>query len=125
MNIRCLWWDTIGARTAVWHLSFSPPDRVKGIVYLSVLLLLFLLLLSLTLFYMEMSFIKFRKLIQESGSREGFCEIRCLTVIKKFLLINHGDVPVAPPGIEIIDHMEIPSAIREPSMSILRTGGRF
>ncbi|KAL7603993.1 hypothetical protein Lser_V15G16314 [Lactuca serriola] len=65
------------------------------------------------------------KLIQESGRAErAFAKYDCLTVIKKFLLINHGDVPVAPPGIEIIYHMEIPSTIRNHSMSILRTGGR-
>ena len=42
-------------------------------------------------------------------AERAFAKYDCLTVIKKFLLINHGDVLVAPSGIEIIDHMETPS----------------
>ncbi|KAI3813574.1 hypothetical protein L1987_18301 [Smallanthus sonchifolius] len=47
---------------------------------------------------------------QEAGRAErSFAKYDHLTVIKKFLLINQTDVLIAPPGMEIIDDIEIPS----------------
>ncbi|CAH1448023.1 unnamed protein product [Lactuca virosa] len=112
--------------TAVWHLSLFRPDRVKGIVSLGIPFFPRYPINPTHLFTKSFGDDFYISQFQELGRAErAFAKYDCLTVIKKFLLINHGDVPVAPPGIEIIDHMEIPSAIREPSMSILRTGGRF
>ena len=57
-----------------------------------------------------MDFVNFRKLTQDLRRAERvFVKYDCLTVFNKFLLINHGDVLVVTPGIEIIDHMETPS----------------
>ncbi|XP_023749022.1 uncharacterized protein LOC111897292 [Lactuca sativa] len=98
---------------AAWHLGLFRPDRVKGIVALSVVFSArspdISPIQSLTKsfgdsFYMTQ--------FQESGRAErAFAKYDCLTLMKKFLLINHGDVLVAPPGMEIIDHLQIPSSL--------------
>ncbi|KAE8694496.1 hypothetical protein F3Y22_tig00110783pilonHSYRG00355 [Hibiscus syriacus] len=50
--------------------------------------------------------------LQEPGRAErAFARYDCLTVIKKFLLITHTDNLIAPPGMEIIDYLEIPSPL--------------
>lgn len=47
---------------------------------------------------------------QEAGRAEkAFAKYDCLTVLKKFLLINKTDLLIAPPGMEIIDYLEMPS----------------
>ncbi|KAL7590991.1 hypothetical protein Lser_V15G32151 [Lactuca serriola] len=112
--------------TAVWHLSLFRPDRVKGIVSLGIPFFPRYPINPTHLFTKSFGDNFYISQFQELRRAErDFVKYDCLIVIKNFLLINHGDVPVAHPGIEIIDHMEIPSAIRKHSMSILRTGGRF
>ncbi|KAL8200419.1 hypothetical protein R6Q57_011758 [Mikania cordata] len=101
-----------GATTA-WHLSLLRPDRVKGMVALG----------------LGVPFIPrdprikpvpfFKQLFgdglyicqfQEAGRAEkAFAKYDYLTVIKKFLLNNKSDVPIAPAGMEIIDYLETPS----------------
>lgn len=94
-----------------WHLSLFRPDRVKGVISLSVP-------------YFErnpdVKFVEnFRQAygdgfyicqFQEAGRAEkAFAKYDCLTVLKKFLLINKTDLLIAPPGMEIIDYLEMPS----------------
>lgn len=51
-------------------------------------------------------------IIQEAGRAEkAFAKYDHLTVIKKFLLLNKPDPMIAPPGMEIIDHLETPSEL--------------
>nr|KAJ0202151.1 hypothetical protein LSAT_V11C600324700 [Lactuca sativa] len=98
---------------AAWHLGLYRPDRVKGIVALGVVFSArspdISPIQSLTKpfrdsFYMTQ--------FQESGRAErAFAKYDWLTLMNKFLLINHGDVLVAPLGMEIIDHMETPSSL--------------
>nr|KAJ0221586.1 hypothetical protein LSAT_V11C200100980 [Lactuca sativa] len=109
--------------TAVWHLSLFRPDRVKGIITLGIPFFPRYPINPTHLFTKSFGDDFYISQFQESGRVErDFAKYDYFTVIKKLLLINHGDVPIAPFGIEIIDHMEIPSAIRKHSMSILRTG---
>ncbi|KAF8013525.1 hypothetical protein BT93_I1385 [Corymbia citriodora subsp. variegata] len=49
---------------------------------------------------------------QEPGRAEkSFAKYDCLTVLKKFLLVNGPDLPAAPPGIEFIDSLETPESL--------------
>ncbi|GMN55737.1 hypothetical protein TIFTF001_024857 [Ficus carica] len=49
---------------------------------------------------------------QEPGRAEkSFSKHDCLTILKKFLLLNGPDPLVAPPGVEIIDFLETPSSL--------------
>ena len=51
-------------------------------------------------------------MLQELGRAEkSFSMYDCLTVLKKFLLINGLDLLVAPPCVEIIDFLETPSSL--------------
>lgn len=55
-------------------------------------------------------FVFFR--VQEPGRAErSFSQYDCLTILKKFLLIDSPDLLAAPPGTEIIDFLETPSAL--------------
>ena len=45
----------------------------------------------------------------------AFARYDYLTVMKKFLLINKTDLPIAPPGMEIIDYLETPSVLPLPT----------
>ncbi|XP_059653748.1 uncharacterized protein LOC132300598 isoform X2 [Cornus florida] len=49
---------------------------------------------------------------KELGRAEkSFEKYNCLTILKKFLLINAPDPLVAPPGVEIIDFLESPASL--------------
>ncbi|KAE8694201.1 Alpha/beta-Hydrolases superfamily protein isoform 2 [Hibiscus syriacus] len=96
-----------------WHLSLFRPERVKGLINISVpyygrnpdaKLAEFLISTFGDGFYISQ--------FQEPGRAErAFARYDCLTVIKKFLLITHTDNLIAPPGMEIIDYLEIPSPL--------------
>ncbi|XP_039158423.1 uncharacterized protein LOC104420548 [Eucalyptus grandis] len=50
--------------------------------------------------------------MQEQGRAEkSFAKYNCLTLFKKFLLVNDPDVLVAPPGVELIDFLETPNSL--------------
>lgn len=95
--------------TAAWHLSLFRPDRVKGIVALGIPLFPRSPISPTQLFAKSFGDDLYISQFQEPGRAErAFAKHDCLTVIKKFLLINQL---VAPPGMEIIDHMETPSSL--------------
>ncbi|KAK1439176.1 hypothetical protein QVD17_04991 [Tagetes erecta] len=99
--------------TAAWHLSLFRPDRVKGIVAICVPFFPRDPHIKPTLFFKQ-SFGDdlYLTQYQEAGRAErAFAKYDCLTVIKKFLLLNKPDVMIAPPGMEIIDHLETPSEL--------------
>ncbi|XP_062144274.1 uncharacterized protein LOC133851735 [Alnus glutinosa] len=98
---------------AGWHLSLLRPDRVKGLVTLSV-----------PYFQRSHSYAAvdhFRQTFgegcficqfQEPGRAErAFARYDYLTVMKKFLLSAKRDYLVAPLGMEIIDYLETPSVM--------------
>ncbi|KAK6129575.1 hypothetical protein DH2020_036676 [Rehmannia glutinosa] len=97
---------------AAWNLSLLRPDRVKGII-------------ALTVPFMPRSpSIKpvesFKQMFgdnnyvcqfQEAGRAEkGFARYDCLTVMKKFMLINKTEQLLVSPEMEIIDYLETPSS---------------
>ncbi|CAN0919157.1 Epoxide hydrolase A, partial [Linum grandiflorum] len=99
---------------AAWYLSIFRPERVKGLIALSVP------------FYQRNPEAKviesFRKIygqgfyicqFQDPGRAEqAFARYDYLTVMKKFLLINKPDDNlVAPMGMEIIDYLETPAVL--------------
>lgn len=50
--------------------------------------------------------------MQEPGRAErSFSKYDCLTILKKFLLIDSPDLLAAPQGIEITDFLETPSSL--------------
>lgn len=52
------------------------------------------------------------KILQEPGRAEkSFSKHDCLTILKKFLLLNGPDPLAAPPGVEIIDFLDTPSSL--------------
>ncbi|XP_059623556.1 uncharacterized protein LOC132266644 [Cornus florida] len=97
---------------AAWHLSLFRPDRVKGMVCLSVP-------------FSPRSNINFTQSFkqmfgdgfyisqfQEPGRAEkAFARYDYVTVMKKFFLISKTDLLIAPPGMEIIDYLETPSLL--------------
>ncbi|KAL9238233.1 hypothetical protein vseg_012686 [Gypsophila vaccaria] len=100
-----------GANVA-WLLCMFRPDRVKGLVNLGIP-------------YRPQSqqrpsdFLNqifgdglYISQFQEPGRAEkSFSKYDCVTVLKKFLLINAPDPLVAPPGVEIIDFLETPTSL--------------
>ncbi|CAI0392444.1 unnamed protein product [Linum tenue] len=98
---------------AGWYLSLLRPDRVKGLVALSVP------------FYNRNPEARFTEIFdrvfgdgfyicqfQEPGRAEqAFARYDCMTLMKKFLLLNRTDNMVAPPGIDIIDDLETPAVL--------------
>lgn len=49
---------------------------------------------------------------QEPGRAEmAFARYDYATVMKKFFLITKPELPIAPPGMEIIDYLETPSVL--------------
>ncbi|CAK9157093.1 unnamed protein product [Ilex paraguariensis] len=96
---------------AAWHLSLFRPDRVKGVVCLSVPFSPrspnIKLIDSFNQMFGDGHYIS---QFQEPGRAEmAFARYDYLTVMKKFLLINKTDQLIAPPGMEIIDFLETPS----------------
>ncbi|GAB4847481.1 hypothetical protein Ancab_026539 [Ancistrocladus abbreviatus] len=101
-----------GAQVA-WHLSLLRPDRVKGVVALSVP------------YYPRDPNNKptdfFRRVFgddfyvcqfQEAGRAErAFARYDYLTLMKKYLFISKTDSLIAPPGMEMIDYLETPSVL--------------
>ncbi|KAJ0445395.1 putative soluble epoxide hydrolase [Helianthus annuus] len=99
--------------TAAWHLSLFRPDRIKGMVAMCVPFFPRDPHTKPTHFFKQ-SFGDnlYVSQFQEPGRAErAFAKYDCLTVIKKFLLIDKTDVMIAPPGMEIIDDLEIPSQL--------------
>lgn len=101
-----------GAEIA-WHLCLFRPDRVKALVNLGI---------PYRPRSPEMKPLQFMNKVfgeglyisqfQEPGRAEkSFSKHDCLTVLKKFLLLNGPDPLVAPPGVEIIDFLETPSSL--------------
>ncbi|KAK2998553.1 hypothetical protein RJ639_024312 [Escallonia herrerae] len=100
-----------GAEVA-WHLCLLRPDRVKALVNLGVPYrppapvkpVSLLTKLFGEGFYISQ--------FQEKGRAEkSFSRYDNLTIMKKFLLVNGPDILAAPPGVEIIDFLEIPSSL--------------
>ncbi|XAR73824.1 Soluble epoxide hydrolase [Bertholletia excelsa] len=98
---------------AAWYLSLFRPDRVKGVVCLSV---------PFSPRSPNVKFLEsFRRMFgddyyicqfQAQGRAErSFARYDYLTVMKKFFLIKKTDPLVAPPGMEIIDFLETPSIL--------------
>ncbi|KAK6924419.1 Alpha/beta hydrolase fold-1 [Dillenia turbinata] len=94
-----------------WYVSLFRPDRVKGLVSLSV---------PFAPRSPKIGTVaSMRKMFgdgycccqfQEPGRAEkSFARYDYLTVMKKFLLNHKTDNLVAPPGMEIIDYLETPS----------------
>ncbi|OVA06191.1 Alpha/beta hydrolase fold-1 [Macleaya cordata] len=98
---------------AAWHLSLFRPDRVRGVVSLSVPFwpptppskpLEFFKQMFGDGFYITQ--------FQEPGRAEkAFAHYDHYTVMKKFLLINSTDLLIAPPGMEIVDHLQTPLSL--------------
>ncbi|XP_058209390.1 uncharacterized protein LOC131322171 [Rhododendron vialii] len=100
-----------GAQVA-WYLCLFRPDRVKALVNMGVP-------------YRPQSPVKpvdfmtkiygegfYVSQFQEPGRAErSFSKYDCLTILKKFLLIDSPDLLAAPPGTEIIDFLETPSSL--------------
>lgn len=98
---------------AGWHLSLFRPERVKGLVTLSVPYFPrspnIPTIQSVRQMYGDGIYIS---QFQESGRAEkAFARYDYLTVMKKFLLISKTDLLIAPPGMEIIDYLETPSLL--------------
>ncbi|OWM80286.1 hypothetical protein CDL15_Pgr019566 [Punica granatum] len=100
-----------GAEVA-WHLCLLRPDRVRALASLSVpfrprsptLKPLALMQRFGEGFYISQ--------FQEPGRTErSFAKYDCLTVLKKFLLLNAPELLAAPPGVEIIDFLETPESL--------------
>lgn len=96
-----------------WHLCLFRPDRVKGFISLSVpyyprdpqvkTIDFFKQMFGDSLYISQ---------FQEPGRAErAFAKYDHLTVMKKFLLITKEDNLIAPPGMEIIDYLEIPDLL--------------
>lgn len=96
-----------------WHLSLFRPDRVKGIVALSVPFLPRSPNIKPIAFANQMFGDGFYICqFQEAGRAEkAFARYDYLTVMKKFLLINKTSHLIAPPGMEIIDYLETHSLL--------------
>ncbi|KFK34347.1 hypothetical protein AALP_AA5G133500 [Arabis alpina] len=101
------WGASIG-----WCLCLFRPDRVKGFISLSVPYLPRDPKLKPSEFFNGFGDGLYITQFQKPGRAEAaFAKHDCLTVMKKFLLTTRTDFLVAPPGIEIIDDLVIPSTI--------------
>ncbi|XP_010547454.1 PREDICTED: LOW QUALITY PROTEIN: bifunctional epoxide hydrolase 2 [Tarenaya hassleriana] len=101
-----------------WHLSLFRPDRVKGFISLSVPYFpRNPLLKPIQFFNANFGDGFYISQFQEPGRARrleaAFARYDCLTVMKKFLLITSTNNLVAPPGMEIIDHLQTPPTIPE------------
>ncbi|CAK7334459.1 unnamed protein product [Dovyalis caffra] len=96
-----------------WHLSLFRPDRIKGLIAISVpyfprdpdaKVIEFFRGKFGDGFYISQ--------FQEPGRAErAFARYDYLTVMKKFLLINKSDPLIAPSGMEIIDYLQTPAVL--------------
>uniref|UniRef100_A0A803KYK1 AB hydrolase-1 domain-containing protein n=1 Tax=Chenopodium quinoa TaxID=63459 RepID=A0A803KYK1_CHEQI len=98
---------------AAWHLSLFRPDRVKGVVCLSVPFFLRDPNNKPTDFFRRIFGDDFYVCqFQETGRAErAFARYDYLTVMKKYLLVDRTDNLVAPEGMEMIDYLETPSVL--------------
>ncbi|CDP01962.1 unnamed protein product [Coffea canephora] len=96
---------------AAWQLSLLRPNRVRGIVALSVPFTPRFSTIKTTDSFKQMFGDNFYVCqFQEPGRAEkSFARYDYLTVMKKFYLISKTDQLIAPPGMEIIDYLETPS----------------
>ncbi|XP_071692652.1 epoxide hydrolase 1-like [Rutidosis leptorrhynchoides] len=98
--------------TAAWHLSLFRPDRVLGIVAISVPFFPRDPTTKPTEFFKSLGDGFYISQYQEAGRAErAFANYDYLTVMKKFLSINNIDLLIAPPGMEFIDYLETPSTL--------------
>nr|XP_043608634.1 epoxide hydrolase A-like isoform X2 [Erigeron canadensis] len=96
--------------TAAWHLSLFRPERVKGMVAISVPFFPRNPDVKPSDFCKSFGDDFYMCQFQEAGRAErAFAKYDSLTVIKKFLSLNKTDILIAPPGMEIIDYLETPS----------------
>ncbi|XP_057952886.1 uncharacterized protein LOC131146998 [Malania oleifera] len=101
-------WGSIVARC----LSLFRPDRVKGLVLLSVPVTPRPQIKYVDLFRHRFGDGFYMCQFQEAGRAEkSFGRYDYVTVMKKFLLIDQTDPLVAPPGMEIIDALPTPSSL--------------
>ncbi|PIN16629.1 Soluble epoxide hydrolase [Handroanthus impetiginosus] len=98
---------------AAWYLSLMRPDRVKGIIALCVPFMpRFTTIKPLESFHQMFGDDYYVCQFQEAGRAErAFARYDCLTVMKKFMLINKTDQLTAPAGKEIVDYLETPSIL--------------
>ncbi|KAK2990440.1 hypothetical protein RJ640_011188, partial [Escallonia rubra] len=96
---------------AAWHLALFRPDRVKGIICLSVPYVpRYPNIRPSESFNQAFGSGFYISQFQEAGRAEkAFARYDYVTVMKKFFLINKPDQLIAPPGMEIIDYLETPS----------------
>ncbi|XP_052196678.1 uncharacterized protein LOC127804014 [Diospyros lotus] len=96
---------------AAWHLALFRPDRVKGVVCLSVPYAPRPPSISILKSYKQKyGDDHYLCQFQKPGRAErAFARYDYLTVMKKFFLIKKTDELVAPPHMEIIDCLETPS----------------
>ncbi|KAK4562617.1 hypothetical protein RGQ29_005212 [Quercus rubra] len=101
-----------GAKIA-WDLCLFRPDRVRALVNLGVPYKPRSIEFKPTEFFSKIFGEGFYiSQFQELGRAEkSFSTYDCLTVLKKFLLVNGPEHLAAPPGVEIIDFLETPSSL--------------
>uniref|UniRef100_A0A5B7BQ49 soluble epoxide hydrolase n=1 Tax=Davidia involucrata TaxID=16924 RepID=A0A5B7BQ49_DAVIN len=100
-----------GAQVA-WYLCLFRPDRVKALVNLGVPYMPRSPVKPIEFFTKTFGEGFYISQFQESGRAEkSFAQYDCLTILKKFLLINGPDLLAAPPGVEIIDFLDTPSSL--------------
>ncbi|KDP37443.1 hypothetical protein JCGZ_08284 [Jatropha curcas] len=96
-----------------WHMSLLRPDRVKGLIAISVpyfqrnpnakVIEAFRTIYGDGFYICQ---------FQEPGRAEkAFARYDYLTVMKKFLLITKTDKLIAPMGMEIIDYLQTPAVL--------------
>ncbi|KAJ6420162.1 hypothetical protein OIU84_030133 [Salix udensis] len=96
-----------------WHLSLLRPDRVKGLMAISVPYFpRDPVAKAIESFRERFGDGFYISQFQEPGRAErAFARYDYLTVMKKFFLINKTDLLVAPAGMEIIDHLQTPAVL--------------
>nr|XP_043607699.1 epoxide hydrolase A-like [Erigeron canadensis] len=96
---------------AAWHLSLFRPDRVKGMISISVPFFPRNPDIKPTQFYKSFGDDFYISQFQEVGRAErSFAKYDHLTVMKKILLMD-VDLMAAPAGVESIDYLEAPEVL--------------
>ncbi|XP_010254688.1 PREDICTED: bifunctional epoxide hydrolase 2-like isoform X1 [Nelumbo nucifera] len=100
-----------GAEVA-WYLSLFRPDRVRAVVSLGVPFRPYVAVKPMEMITKMYGAGFFLSQFQEPGRAEkAFSRYDCLTVMKKFLLIDAPDHETAPPGVEFIDFLDTPISL--------------
>lgn len=96
-----------------WHLSLFRPDRLKGLIAISVPYFpRDPVAKPIEFFRGNFGDEFYISQFQEPGRAErAFARYDYLTVMKKFLMINKTDPLVAPSGMEIIDYLQTPAVL--------------